>query len=150
MTIILDIPSMEVDSNGVHPFVWPLDRREYAAAGTNLVRRLCTVFGEFGRETREDLPLLACLSAHVAVKCLTLFQAQTLADRLAGQDVRLPANAPTWHAAFGRGPVNDDYLPGHLKRGVLRPPTWKRFLRPLGQIRFRDGLARRPIEFSHW
>jgi hypothetical protein len=78
----------------------------------------------------------------------SMFAAQLLSNRLArdGVAARILPAAKYWRAAIDGIAPSDTMMLRVLKHGARRPAAWRRWLRPLRDLRERDGFVRWPIE----
>ncbi len=134
--VVLDLDRTELGSGGIKGFLWPISRHEVLSFRDTWVPDLVATIkaARASNEAGADAAML--LSHYLVMESMTLFQAQALVRRLAGQRVVWPAGSRLWRAlAEGRSP-GESFLAERLRRGPARRAEALEWIAPLAR-RFR-------------
>jgi hypothetical protein len=147
----LDASAISVTRAGVENYYWPIRQSELVDSIKEIAKTFVSVLREPLTQGVDDARILACVSSPIYKDTLTVFAAHLLAAKFS-QDGRVPTlptnNASEWRNAFLGEPLENFKLLSLFERGVARPPTWRRILRPLADVLRPDIYVRRPIEFA--
>jgi hypothetical protein len=148
---ILDAKALRVTRDGVESYYWPVRHEDIRNAAVAIVDAYRSVLSVPGTMLDEDTRLACAATTVLYMDLLAIFAARLLATRCErdGRDVVMPkAGAPEWRSAFLGEPLGGIRQFKILPYGVRRPPSWRRFIRPLGDIGRPQFYRRCPIEFA--
>lgn len=143
--VMLDPRRMQLDSDGVKSFCWPVHRNELIGVRDAFLDTLIETLRERRRRGDEDTFVVEVLALHWTVSVLRLYQSWSAYRRLneSGIAIQNPPEACLMRAlARGVKPSMESYV------GVLHdgPPPVNPWLAPARQLRglwIRDGISRR-------
>lgn len=99
----------------------------------------------------EDAHVAAVASNMVVGDIISIFAARLLATRFeaAGNALtsEMVGDAPLWRCAMLGEPYDGSLALSLLRKGLRRPPVWRRLMRPFVDLVSRVGFPRRPIEW---
>ncbi len=149
----VDPARIEVTAAGVADYYWPVRQQEVMQVAARVVDTIVETLRQPVAAGDHDARLVNMVGSVLFGDLLGFAIARLLATRFA-RDGRVPLLAHTrmteWRASFLGEPAGISRLEAILARGVARPPTWRRLLRPLGDLRSNDVFIRRPIELANF
>lgn len=146
--ISFDPAAAAVTRSGVTNYYWPVRKTELEDGARAIIGTYRAILNEPLRAGDPEARIAYAVTSMIFMELQAIFAARLLAAhcRRDGVEPKLPSQgAPEWHAAFF-GERRELRVVAMLRRGVPRPPAWKRMTRPLADLARPAFFSRRPIE----
>lgn len=151
MDIELSPSKLKLKSSGIENFSWPLNQPRYWAAARELVHEMAQTLRDIDAVNEVDAKPISLLSSYLLVNVTSVLFVRMLEKDTAdlGAALRFPKDSPLLRLIFEGTIPNNARMLDILGKGIADTPGSKwPWLRPINELRFRDGFRRRPLALT--
>jgi len=149
--IRIDTPAIQVDRSGVRDYYWPVRQQELIEGAQAILQTFASVLRDLLARGEPDAHIAAVASNIMVSDTIAIFAARLLATRLDAAGKTLPSealgDAALWRCAMLGEQYSGSFALSLLRKGLSRPPSWRRLIRPFADLVSQVGFPRGPIEW---